>query len=118
MASADFTPASAGDKVRPTYGRGLIGEYDLTLTGTYDSNHVPVASADFSGATVTDIQMAPFVYNGTTAFIASYDDTNSVIRLWTGTNTTGTSNAGLIPAPDGTDLSNHVGHVRVYGYFA
>lgn len=113
MASADFTPASVGNPVRPGYGRGLIGEYDLTLTGTYDSNHVPVASADFSGATVTDIQLAPFVYNGTTAFIASYDGDNSVIRLWTGTNT-----AGLIPAPDGTDLSSHVGHVRVYGYFA
>ena len=111
MASATPVYTYTGQTELSREGRQYRWSGYVTVTGTYDSAAIPLTAADVALTTIEEVRLQT-AQSGTTtgAFVPGYDDTNSVIRLWTGTNT-----SGLIEVADGVDVGTYVAYLDVRG---
>lgn len=105
-----FTEATHG---RQRVGRHRVVDGRLTLTGTYETGGFAIAASDFGLGSIESIRLgAPF--EGTAAYAARWDSTNSKVFLYVGDNDNA-ADAAFIEVANAVDVSDVLIDVSVKG---
>jgi hypothetical protein len=105
-----FSTATAG---RQRVGRQHVVDGRLTLSGTYATGGFAVTAADFGLSSIESLRVnTPF--EGTAAYAARWDSTNSKVFLYVGDNDN-VADAPLIEVANTTDVSDVALDITVKG---
>lgn len=107
--TATFTADTGG---RQRVGKQHVVKGRYSLSGTYATGGFAVAAGDFGLGTIESLHVGSNPWETTEAYTASWDSTNSKIKLgWTG----GATSSELDEITNADDVTDVVLDVVVYG---